>query len=47
MRIGHTHPRAVLVMYFWSALVSFGVVAYSVVRKVEQSLRSSCSRPTT
>ncbi|MGC9479053.1 glycosyltransferase family 4 protein [Streptomyces sp. WG4] len=31
MQIGHTHPRAVLVMYFWSALVSFGVVAYSVV----------------
>ncbi|WNI31501.1 MraY family glycosyltransferase [Streptomyces sp. ITFR-6] len=30
LRIGHTHPRAVLVMYFWSALLSFGAVAYSV-----------------
>ncbi|MBZ6089977.1 undecaprenyl/decaprenyl-phosphate alpha-N-acetylglucosaminyl 1-phosphate transferase [Streptomyces olivaceus] len=31
LRVGHTHPRAVLVMYFWSALVSFGFVTYSVL----------------
>lgn len=30
LRIGHTHPRAVLVMYFWSSILSFGVVTYSV-----------------
>ncbi|WP_329111813.1 MraY family glycosyltransferase [Streptomyces sp. NBC_01353] len=30
LRIGYTHPRVVLVMYFWSALLSFGAVAYSV-----------------
>ncbi|MER6445441.1 MraY family glycosyltransferase [Streptomyces venezuelae] len=30
LRIGYTQPRAVLVMYFWSALLSFGIVAHSV-----------------
>ncbi|MCX5375784.1 MraY family glycosyltransferase [Streptomyces sp. NBC_00091] len=33
LRIGYTHPRAVLVMYFWSALLSFGVVGHSVRRE--------------
>lgn len=28
--IGHSHSRAVLIMYFWSALISFGALAYSV-----------------
>jgi UDP-GlcNAc:undecaprenyl-phosphate GlcNAc-1-phosphate transferase len=28
--IGHSHSRAVLIMYFWSGLVAFGAVAYSV-----------------
>jgi UDP-GlcNAc:undecaprenyl-phosphate/decaprenyl-phosphate GlcNAc-1-phosphate transferase len=28
--IGHSKTRAVLIMYFWSALVAFGVVLYSV-----------------
>lgn len=28
--IGHSHSRAVLIMYFWSALISFGAVAFSV-----------------
>ncbi|MER5886612.1 MraY family glycosyltransferase [Streptomyces sp. NPDC001941] len=28
--IGHTHSRAVLIMYFWSALLGFGTLAYSV-----------------
>ncbi|WP_405956447.1 MraY family glycosyltransferase [Streptomyces phaeochromogenes] len=28
--IGHSHSRAVLIMYFWSALVAFGALAYSV-----------------
>ncbi|MER6123912.1 MraY family glycosyltransferase [Streptomyces sp. NPDC001795] len=29
MDIGHSHSRAVLIMYFWSALISFGALAYS------------------
>ncbi|WP_309248589.1 MraY family glycosyltransferase [Streptomyces sp. MNP-20] len=28
--VGHSHSRAVLIMYFWSALIAFGTVAYSV-----------------
>ncbi|GAA2464958.1 MraY family glycosyltransferase [Streptomyces macrosporus] len=28
--IGHSHSRAVLIMYFWSALIAFGAVAFSV-----------------
>src|SRR5690348_3445141 len=28
--IGHSHSRAVLIMYFWAALISFGALAYSV-----------------
>src|SRR3954468_19245992 len=31
LSIGHSHRRAVLVMYFWSALLSFGAVALSIV----------------
>ncbi|WP_151478095.1 MraY family glycosyltransferase [Streptomyces albicerus] len=30
LEIGHSHSRAVLIMYFWSALVAFGALAYSV-----------------
>lgn len=30
LEIGHSHSRAVLIMYFWSALFAFGVVGYSV-----------------
>ncbi|MDT3398256.1 MraY family glycosyltransferase [Streptomyces sp. B1866] len=30
LEIGHSHARAVLIMYFWSALIAFGAVAYSV-----------------
>ncbi|MFE5852238.1 MraY family glycosyltransferase [Streptomyces sp. NPDC056500] len=30
LQIGHSHSRAVLIMYFWSALIAFGVVGYSV-----------------
>src|SRR3954467_10540862 len=30
LSIGHSHRRAVLVMYFWSALLSFGAVALSI-----------------
>ncbi|MFF5564731.1 MraY family glycosyltransferase [Streptomyces sp. NPDC012623] len=30
LEIGHSHSRSVLIMYFWSALIAFGVVAYSV-----------------
>ncbi|MFJ5016982.1 MraY family glycosyltransferase [Streptomyces griseoluteus] len=29
LQIGHSHSRAVLIMYFWSAFVSFGAVSYS------------------
>ncbi|MGI5428631.1 MraY family glycosyltransferase [Streptomyces sp. CA-179760] len=30
LEIGHSHSRAVLIMYFWSALISFGTVLSSV-----------------
>ncbi|MGW1237574.1 MraY family glycosyltransferase [Streptomyces californicus] len=30
LEIGHSHSRAVLIMYFWSALIAFGTVGYSV-----------------
>ncbi len=30
LEIGHSHSRAVMIMYFWSALIAFGTVAYSV-----------------
>ena len=30
MEIGHSHTRAVLVMYFWTALLGFGAVAVSI-----------------
>ncbi|MEU9979985.1 MraY family glycosyltransferase [Streptomyces sp. NPDC050856] len=30
LEIGHSHSRAVLIMYFWSALIAFGTLAYSV-----------------
>ncbi len=30
LQIGHSHTRAVLIMYFWTALVGFGAVAASI-----------------
>ncbi len=30
LEIGHSHTRAVLIMYFWTALLAFGAVALSV-----------------
>ncbi|MEU7408937.1 MULTISPECIES: MraY family glycosyltransferase [Streptomyces] len=30
LEIGHSHSRAVLIMYFWSGLIGFGALAYSV-----------------
>ncbi|WP_445526286.1 MraY family glycosyltransferase [Streptomyces cyslabdanicus] len=30
LEIGHSHSRAVLIMYFWSALIGFGALSYSV-----------------
>jgi UDP-GlcNAc:undecaprenyl-phosphate GlcNAc-1-phosphate transferase len=30
LAIGHSHRRAVLVMYFWAALLSFGAVTLSI-----------------
>ncbi|MET7485552.1 MraY family glycosyltransferase [Streptomyces sp. NPDC005538] len=30
LEIGHSHSRAVLIMYFWSALIAFGALSYSV-----------------
>jgi UDP-GlcNAc:undecaprenyl-phosphate GlcNAc-1-phosphate transferase len=30
LSIGHSHRRAVLIMYFWAALLSFGAVAVSI-----------------
>jgi UDP-GlcNAc:undecaprenyl-phosphate GlcNAc-1-phosphate transferase len=35
LEIGHSHRRAVLIMYFWSALVAFGGVSLSVVDQPE------------
>ena len=32
LELGHSHRRAVLLMYFWSALLAFGVTAYSISR---------------
>lgn len=32
LEIGHSHRRAVLIMYFWSALVAFGGVSLSVMQ---------------
>jgi len=29
--MGHTHTRAVLLLYFWSALLAFGGVALSIM----------------
>ena len=31
LEIGHSHRRAVLLMYFWSALLAFGGVAMSII----------------
>jgi UDP-GlcNAc:undecaprenyl-phosphate GlcNAc-1-phosphate transferase len=31
LEIGHSHRNAVLIMYFWSALIAFGVVGLSLV----------------
>lgn len=31
MEIGHSHRRAVLIMYYWSALLAFGAVGVSVL----------------
>lgn len=30
LEIGHSHSRAVLIMYFWAALIAFGTVGISV-----------------
>ncbi|GAA5014660.1 MraY family glycosyltransferase [Streptomyces siamensis] len=30
LEVGHSHSRAVLIMYFWSALIAFGALAFSV-----------------
>ena len=32
LQIGHSHSRAVLIMYFWGALIAFATVAFSVSR---------------
>jgi UDP-GlcNAc:undecaprenyl-phosphate GlcNAc-1-phosphate transferase len=31
LQMGHTHTRAVLLLYFWSALLAFGGVALSIM----------------
>lgn len=31
LQIGHSHRRAVLIMYFWSALIAWGVLALSLL----------------
>jgi UDP-GlcNAc:undecaprenyl-phosphate GlcNAc-1-phosphate transferase len=32
LELGHSHRRAVLLLYFWSALLAFGVTSYSILR---------------
>ncbi|MEY9848374.1 MraY family glycosyltransferase [Streptacidiphilus sp. MAP5-3] len=32
LQLGHSHSRAVLIMYFWAALLAFGTVAFSASR---------------
>jgi len=32
LELGHSHRRAVLLMYFWSALLAFGCTAFSIFR---------------
>jgi UDP-GlcNAc:undecaprenyl-phosphate GlcNAc-1-phosphate transferase len=32
LQLGHSHSRAVLIMYFWAALIAFATVAFSVNR---------------
>jgi len=38
LEIGHTHRRAVLLLYFWSALLAFGGVAFSITRSTTSVL---------
>jgi UDP-GlcNAc:undecaprenyl-phosphate GlcNAc-1-phosphate transferase len=32
LQLGHSHRRAVLLLYFWSALLAFGAAAFSIFR---------------
>ena len=43
LSIGHSHRRAVLVMYFWAALLSFGAVALSITGGRAELLVASAS----
>ncbi|MGW4807332.1 glycosyltransferase family 4 protein [Kitasatospora sp. NPDC004272] len=45
LEVGHSHSRAVLIMYFWAALIAFGTVAVSVTntgRAVVLSMAGLC-----
>ncbi|MGW3039204.1 MraY family glycosyltransferase [Kitasatospora sp. NPDC001159] len=45
LQVGHSHSRAVLIMYFWAALIAFGTVAFSVTntgRTVVLTLAGLC-----
>ncbi|GLW69172.1 undecaprenyl-phosphate alpha-N-acetylglucosaminyl 1-phosphate transferase [Kitasatospora phosalacinea] len=45
LEVGHSHSRAVLIMYFWAALIAFGTVAVSVTntgRAVILSMAGLC-----
>ncbi|MEV4613336.1 MraY family glycosyltransferase [Kitasatospora sp. NPDC049258] len=45
LEVGHSHSRAVLIMYFWAALIAFGTVAFSVTntgRTVVLALAGLC-----
>ncbi|MFJ4187730.1 MraY family glycosyltransferase [Kitasatospora sp. NPDC089509] len=45
LQVGHSHSRAVLIMYFWAALIAFGTVAFSVTntgRAVVLTLAGLC-----
>ena len=33
LELGHTHRRAVLLLYFWSALIAGGGVTFAITRR--------------
>ena len=37
LELGHSHRRAVLLLYFWSALLAFGGVALSIYPRARGS----------
>ena len=42
MEIGHSHRRAVVIMYFWTALLAFSGVALSLASALQVIAITSC-----